>query len=277
MAALRLLGCRGPVAPVTEPTGGPRGGPATADPAVRVSPAPASSDLGLEPVAVTPTVRERTGMSARPTVESAGSGDGKADGDVLVVVGQGSGRFRVGGGRAGEVPAARDPADPGRASDADHHVAWSGIPVGPGSRRGVRRLEVVLDGWRFEFDVEPEARAQLVDRARRDHGTVGAGGAAEVRAMIPGRVLDVAVRVGDAVEAGQRVLVIEAMKMQNELRAPRAGVVTDVRVGAGQTVELGDLLLTIADAGSASIDGTSGTAGSRGGDGEVSRPVAAGE
>jgi biotin carboxyl carrier protein len=50
---------------------------------------------------------------------------------------------------------------------------------------------------------------------------------------------------GDAVDAGQRVLVVEAMKMQNELRSPRAGTVTGISVGPGQTVELGDVLLVV--------------------------------
>jgi len=54
------------------------------------------------------------------------------------------------------------------------------------------------------------------------------------------------VAVGDVVEAGQKLLVIEAMKMQNELRAPRAGTIERVVVGAGQTVDLGAVLVVIA-------------------------------
>ena len=92
--------------------------------------------------------------------------------------------------------------------------------------------------------------------------------------MIPGRVLDVAVRAGEVVEAGQRVLVIEAMKMQNELRAPRGGVVTEVRVAAGQTVELGDLMLTIADAAPASSVEASTAPATGGGDPGDPTPVA---
>ena len=55
-----------------------------------------------------------------------------------------------------------------------------------------------------------------------------------------------AVAPGDAVEVGQTLLAVEAMKMQNELRAPRAGTVTHVPVGAGSTVELGDVLVVLA-------------------------------
>ena len=110
---------------------------------------------------------------------------------------------------------------------------------------GVHRFEVVVDGWRFEVDLESEARAALRDRATRAKGDVAHGGPLEVRAIIPGRVLSVEVADGDSVEAGQRVLVVEAMKMQNELRSPRAGTIRGVAVGPGQTVELGDVLLVV--------------------------------
>jgi biotin carboxyl carrier protein len=94
-------------------------------------------------------------------------------------------------------------------------------------------------------DVEPEARARLRDRATRAAGGRGRGGPVELRAIIPGRVVSVEVADGDEVAAGSRVLVVEAMKMQNELRAPRAGTIRRLAVGAGQTVELGDVLLVI--------------------------------
>jgi biotin carboxyl carrier protein len=107
-------------------------------------------------------------------------------------------------------------------------------------------VEVVVDGWRFEFHVEDEARAALRDRARRDRGaTAAAGGPLEIRAIIPGRILAVAVTPGDVVETGQTLLAVEAMKMQNELRAPRAGTVARVPATAGATVELGDLLVVL--------------------------------
>ena len=121
------------------------------------------------------------------------------------------------------------------------------LPVSDPARAaaGVQRLEVVVDGWRFEVDLEPEARAALRDRATRVSSDKVRGGPLELRAIIPGRVLSVDVADGDTVEAGQRVLVVEAMKMQNELRSPRAGTITGVAVGPGQTVELGDVLLVV--------------------------------
>jgi biotin carboxyl carrier protein len=115
-----------------------------------------------------------------------------------------------------------------------------------GVASGVTRREVVIDGWRLEVDVEPAARAALRDRARRGRQDAGHSGPTEVHAIIPGVVVSVSVAPGDAVAAGQQLLVVEAMKMQNELRAPRAGTIERVAVGAGARIDVGDLLLVIA-------------------------------
>jgi biotin carboxyl carrier protein len=122
------------------------------------------------------------------------------------------------------------------------------LPMEPaaGQARGVERREVVIDGWRIEVTVEPEARAALRERARRGHADAGSSGPTNVHAIIPGVVVAVSVAPGDAVTAGQQLLVVEAMKMQNELRAPRDGTVEQVAVGAGSTIEVGDLLLVLA-------------------------------
>jgi biotin carboxyl carrier protein len=118
-------------------------------------------------------------------------------------------------------------------------------PVRPDRERGTDVREVVVDGWRIEVEVEPERRAVLRERARRGAGTASRGGPVEVRAIIPGRIVAIAVEPGDAVEAGQQILVVEAMKMQNELRAPREGTVERVGVAVGDTIEVGDLLVVI--------------------------------
>jgi biotin carboxyl carrier protein len=117
------------------------------------------------------------------------------------------------------------------------------VRVDPG--HGTRLREVVVDGWRIEVEVEFEHRAVLRARARRGAGVASHGGPVEVRAIIPGRVVAVSVVVGDSVEAGQQILVVEAMKMQNELRAPREGAVERVGVAVGDTIEVGDLLVVI--------------------------------
>jgi biotin carboxyl carrier protein len=119
-------------------------------------------------------------------------------------------------------------------------------PASPRGPHGTTRIEVLVDGWSVVVELEPAARAELRERARRAAAATGHGGTLEVRAIIPGRILSVAVAAGDSVEAGQQLLVVEAMKMQNELRASRGGVVERVAVAPGTTVELGDLLLVLA-------------------------------
>jgi biotin carboxyl carrier protein len=115
----------------------------------------------------------------------------------------------------------------------------------PGRSAGVVRREVVIDGWRVEVDVESERRASLRERARRGREATAHDGPTQVRAIIPGRIVSVSIVPGDPVVAGQQLLVVEAMKMQNELRAPRNGTVSSVAVGVGATIEVGDLMLVL--------------------------------
>jgi biotin carboxyl carrier protein len=122
------------------------------------------------------------------------------------------------------------------------------VMLGAARRRdsdGAALREVVIDGWRVDIELESERRAALRERARRGHETAGKGGPIEVRAIIPGRIVAVSVGKGDDVAAGQQVLVLEAMKMQNELRAPREGRVERIPVAVGDNVEIGDLLMVI--------------------------------
>ena len=135
----------------------------------------------------------------------------------------------------------------------DIRLEWTGpdaaVLVDGATRTRVRFItehghqEVLVDGWHLDVAVETERRAALREKARRGAGTTAHGGPTEVRAIIPGRVVSVAVAPGDEVVAGQQLLVVEAMKMQNELRAPRAGTVASVATGTGRTIEVGDLLL----------------------------------
>ena len=114
------------------------------------------------------------------------------------------------------------------------------------STDGTQSVEVVVDGWRFVLIVDDDARASLRERATRAGDAASrTGGALEIRAIIPGRVASVAVTLGDSVEAGQTLLAVEAMKMQNELRAPRAGTIVRIAAGVHATVEVGDVLLVL--------------------------------
>jgi biotin carboxyl carrier protein len=125
------------------------------------------------------------------------------------------------------------------------NVAWATTGRVRAEAAGTRSVEVVVDGWRFELAVEDAERAALRRRATRSRDEIAASGPTEIRAIIPGRVAAVRVAGGDRVAAGQSLLVVEAMKMQNELRAPRDGTVERVSVGEGETIERGDLLVSL--------------------------------
>ena len=70
-------------------------------------------------------------------------------------------------------------------------------------------------------------------------GTSGAKKGVRVRAQMPGKILRINVKAGATVEKGQSLIVMEAMKMENEIRATQAGVVAQVKVTEGQAVETG--------------------------------------
>jgi biotin carboxyl carrier protein len=99
-----------------------------------------------------------------------------------------------------------------------------------------------MDGWRFELDALDE-RA----RAIRDLSAAAAGtqGPAPVVAPMPGLIVRVHVKVGDVVDAGQPTVVMEAMKMENELRAQAAGTVKAIHAIPGKAVEKGTVLVEL--------------------------------
>ena len=132
--------------------------------------------------------------------------------------------------------------------EREHRVRWAHV-VGP-----TRRL--LLDGAQYEVAVErardggyvvsaggDEARVEVLDPLTALIERGAAGGARkrsrEVRAYMPGRVVTVLVEAGAAVEAGQGLIVLEAMKMQNEIVADHAGVVKKIHVAAGDSVDGG--------------------------------------
>lgn len=92
----------------------------------------------------------------------------------------------------------------------------------------------------FSFEVYDEMQAVL--RERRQGAASGSG---VLKVQMPGRVIQVLVSEGSSVEAGQGVVVVEAMKMENEFKAPIAGIVKSVHVEVGQVVDSGDTLLVI--------------------------------
>ena len=155
-------------------------------------------------------------------------------------------RLRVTDAATKEVLLDFDPGDrPASADFAPGERPLVLLGAGRPTARGSTPVEVVVAGWRFEVEVEDARFADLRDRATADPTSAAHHGPVTVRAIIPGRVVSVAVAPGDTVTAGQRLLAVEAMKMENELRAPRDGVVERLEVSVGQTVELGDALVVI--------------------------------
>ena len=98
---------------------------------------------------------------------------------------------------------------------------------------------VIVNGERAEYQV-------FDPRSLRGTGAAaGESGPRALKAPMPGRIVRVLVDAGETVEAGQACVVMEAMKMQNELKAPKAGVVSKLAAVVGETVGAGSVLLMI--------------------------------
>ncbi len=148
--------------------------------------------------------------------------------------------FQLGGTRSHAVPVV-----------IDGESAVATVSYGAnGTRVAVEGAAPATDARVFEADDEAyvlrhgrQTRVRIKDFAT---ATAEAGaGDGVIKAPMHGRVLEVDVAVGDRVAAGQRLAVIEAMKMEHTLRAPFAGTVTEVPVGAGQQVVEGAQIMVI--------------------------------
>ncbi|MGH9710925.1 MAG: biotin/lipoyl-containing protein, partial [Candidatus Acidiferrales bacterium] len=106
---------------------------------------------------------------------------------------------------------------------------------------GAGEQRVRIDGREFPIEI---ADPRQWRRNRNQIAT--AEGYQQVVASMPGKVVRVMVRAGDAVEAGQGLLVVEAMKMQNEIKSPKAGKIERIAAREGQTVNTGEVLAVIA-------------------------------
>ena len=101
---------------------------------------------------------------------------------------------------------------------------------------------VLIDGELHVVNIQDERTRKLATGEAK----VAAGtGEVQLKAPMPGLVRGVNVNVGDAVEARQGVVILEAMKMEHDLRVPRAGVVKEIRVKPGDKVDQGQVLLVI--------------------------------
>lgn len=138
------------------------------------------------------------------------------------------------------------------------------VPAGPGV------FSLIIGGAQYEVAVEPQKsgprgsahyqvlslRGQddvsLVDPlthlAQLSRGGDAGDGTQKVTAYMPGQVVEILVSEGDTVQAGQGVLVLEAMKMKNEIQSEVGGVISHLHVKEGQAVEADDLLFEVGDA-----------------------------
>jgi acetyl-CoA/propionyl-CoA carboxylase biotin carboxyl carrier protein len=153
-----------------------------------------------------------------------------------------------------------------------HSTKWveerldlSGISTAPSAPRDSdgdrevpveRSVDVEVDGRRFNVKVFiPESQlmatgASPAARRRRPssatgQGASGAPGAGRVTVPMQGTIVKVLVAVGDVVEVGQTICVLEAMKMENSVVAEKAGTITEIKVEPGETVSAGDIVATI--------------------------------
>jgi len=170
---------------------------------------------------------EMNGRTRAVSIERAGGAAG------------GAGRFRVTvDGRLSLVDAQRSAAfDLSLVFVEEDHAAVA-VQLAPGQAPG--ELLAYLGGRTLPVGVN----ARRTGRAAAETGA-GAHGEQKIVAPMPGRVVRVLVAPGDAVQIHQPVIVVEAMKMENELRSPKAGTVRDVAVNAGTSVETGRVLVVI--------------------------------
>ena len=100
-------------------------------------------------------------------------------------------------------------------------------------------FDVDIRGRGYPVTIVDQKRLRSGENSDHDHG------AAQILAPMPGKVVRVQIETGATVEKGAGVVVVEAMKMQNEMKSPRAGVVVSINVKPGDTVNAGDVLAVV--------------------------------
>lgn len=120
----------------------------------------------------------------------------------------------------------------------DYHIVVSGLSNG--------RADVMVNGQSYSVEIADAGAASapaVTATAPAPAAKPAAGGA--VKSPLPGVVLDIQVAVGDRVGTGQRLMILEAMKMENNIDSDREGTVKEIKVATGDSVLEGDVLLTI--------------------------------
>lgn len=126
----------------------------------------------------------------------------------------------------------------------------------------IKNYNITVNGKSYEVEVEevgiynePVTRPNVAQSAPRQQAPkavqktskapVQSGGASSIQAPMPGTINDIKVKVGDSVKKGQVLLILEAMKMENEIYAGSDGTVSAVNVSKGASVSVGDVLITL--------------------------------
>jgi biotin carboxyl carrier protein len=146
--------------------------------------------------------------------------------------------------------------------EASYKVSLDGQPVDADVILAApNAVSVILNGTAFEIHIAPsldgtyklqtgphefqaDVRDPRVWRGRKQ-GALEAEGRQQILAPMPGKVIRLLVKVGDEVDAGQGLVVVEAMKMQNEIRSPKKGKVERLQAKEGQAVNAGDVLCVV--------------------------------
>ena len=126
-------------------------------------------------------------------------------------------------------------------ASGDHRQLEVTLAAGHGKDRG-RPSEAWVAGSRARLEVLTEQEARLAAALGQSAGGSGSG---TLAAPMPGRVVKVLIAAGQAITAGTPAIIVEAMKMENELHAPATGTVIEILVGEGDTVEAGQPLCEI--------------------------------
>ena len=121
----------------------------------------------------------------------------------------------------------------------------------------MKKFNITVNGSAYEVEVEevggavsaaPKAAPKAAPvaaapKAAAPAAAPVAAGAKTISAPMPGKVMSVNCKAGDAVKSGDVLMILEAMKMQNEIMAPEDGTVSEVRITAGQNVATGDVMI----------------------------------
>ena len=109
----------------------------------------------------------------------------------------------------------------------------------------MKKYTITVNGVAYDVTVEEGGSVASAPKAAAPAAPAGAQGSVKVESPMPGKILAVKKNVGDAVKSGDVILVLEAMKMENDIVAPQDGTVASINVSVGDSVESGATLATL--------------------------------